>query len=253
MFYWDLFPFDDPFSAKFGMTEMDEDKFIFTFYGPKVQGFYDNPEYWWSSPQFNNSAYNEWWQQKYVQIGEFDPFHPTLANYIQFDKNRSKTSNTTVVFPRLENVSVLESNNQIIEPSTFEIAKPFIDPQSNRIGVIALFYRTTGGYTAFIRTDEGTTIIGDEKTLTVIWFDSSLNFSGISELLGPQTDLEPYYPSSADPPKILPGWGFAKIIGLNYRDGGVDLLASATFNKNRFSYGGSNVYFFHFSFREVFS
>ncbi|RMG24239.1 MAG: hypothetical protein D6732_23960 [Methanobacteriota archaeon] len=97
------------------------------------------------------------------------------------------------------------------------------------------------------RNFDGRVISGGRKSLTVIWFNLKFEVTEVLTILGSRSEFERYYPTSTEIPSSLPGWGFRRILGFNYREGGVDLMAVATYNPSQSFHGEYNIYFFHFS------
>ena len=248
MVYWDLITNMDIDFMR--IAQMGTDEFLLSFYAPVVQGFFNDERYWIESPNFDRDAYNQWISSRRVQLAKFDPFHPTLENYIQFNKSISQTNKSTVIYPRLVNATAIPFSEHI---SSLGFGTPIFDPISREIGIPLLLLKTEDGYKSIIPTEDGGMIsLGDGKALTVQLFTDNLTYLRTNELLGPDEKLKGSYPTSDEIPTSLAGWNFISIIGMMLSANGLNIVVSGYYSSPILGSNSLGDYFFRFSKEEIF-
>ena len=207
---WDLFAVDEPPIVKF--LQLNQSTFAFTFVGPDHHNLFQKHELWNLSPTYNSSERYDWNLIEYVNVGLFQPFSPTLQNFMQFNETISQTPLHTIKYPR--------PNLMINIPETQEIPGyarySLFASQSNLFIAISMF-QTETGISPYLKANDG---IGYQpgSSLILLKVDTffGLNYTGFSVVLGPDKPFKDVYDSVDDFPNSqqFRGWSIESIFGV---------------------------------------
>ncbi len=187
---WDITPAYNTFlnPSEVRILPLEDGEIVILSDTARIKGFYENEIF---RPPYDPNNYDKdylslWYRNGSIQVVRIDPLHPTLENYIQWDKNVSQTPEHTIQFPRPTIISEVPKTNNV---KYYNIASIIL----NNTLFVSIAQLDFGDHIDdAIKTETGTLYFSSGYSMILHKFDlkNGITYDGYQTLIKTRTDIK---------------------------------------------------------------